>query len=483
MNWEKISRLSKERIKAIQNRKLRAFLRYRIPFSPYYHALFKASNIKFSDIKTTHDLKKIPFTGKEDIAPTKDNPAKPREFIMQPTLNLIKQFYSKPILFCLAIQKLIGINIKEKLEYEYKPTHIHFTTGRTALPTPFLYSTADIEKLKEAGRRMMDVYRISKENIAVNAFPYAPHLAFWQAFYGLSTVGLLSLHTGGGKIMGTEKICKSIQSMKATLLISMPGYAYHLIKKAAEQKLNFSEIRYVIFGGERVAPGLKDKIKELLIEMSAKEPKILSTYAFTEGKVAWPQCCEESGYHLYPDMEFIEVVDKNGEWVEEGEKGEIVYTALDWRGTVVLRYKTGDLGSIETEKCEYCGRTVPRIKQDIERKSEYREFRLTKLKGELINLNAFFPLLSSHKDIKEWQVELKKRHNDPFELDELYVYIASKPGINFEKLKEELARKISDETNISPTKIIKVDEKLLLQRLGMETELKEKRILDTRPKI
>ena len=480
-NWNKLSYLKKEDLERIQSRKLRQFIRYKIPFSPYYSQLFKKAGIKFSDIKTTADLKKIPFTEKEDIAPKARDPAKPRDFILQPSEQLIKQIYSKPMLLSLGIQKFFGTNIEEKLENEFKPIHIHFTTGRTASPTPFLYSQQDIKQLKEAGKRMMEVFGISKDNIAINAFPYAPHLAFWQTFFGLNTTNILSLHTGGGKITGTEKICKAIEAMKATMLIAMPGYAYHLVKEASESKMNFNSLKYVILGGERVPAGMKDKIKELLMRRGAKNPKVLSTYAFTEGKVAWSQCCEDSGYHLYPDMEFIEVVDNNGNVVEEGEKGEIVYTALDWRGTAVLRYKTGDLGVLEKEKCEFCGRTVPRIKQNIERKSEYKEFRLTKVKGELINLNAFYPLLSGHKAVKEWQIELKKKNNDPFELDELYVYIAPKSGIDFEKLKAELARKIKDETNISPTKIIKADEKSLAQRLGMETELKEKRILDKRP--
>lgn len=486
MNWQKISHLSKDKIKAMQDKKLQRFIRYQIPYHPYYNRIFKANNIKLTDIKTTQDLVKIPFTAKENIAPTAAEPKKYLDFVLQPNEGLIKKHAAKSALIKIGIQKIFGQGeqVKKKFEYEYKPIHLHFTTGRTALPTPFLYSARDIELLKEAGKRMMDVFGVPSDEIAINAFPYAPHLAFWQAFFGLTAANITSLQTGGGKILGTGGIIKAIENMKANLLIFMPGYAYHLMRIAAGEKRNFSSVKKVVFGGERVPPGLKDKIRDLLGEMGARNPEILSTYAFTEGRIAWPECSEEStGYHLYPDMEFIEIVDKNGERVGEGEEGEIVYTALDWHGSVVLRYKTGDITKgIYYERCPNCGRTVPRINADIQRKSEYKEFRLSKVKGTLVNLNAFFPLFMGNKDVEEWQVEIRKKNNDPYEIDEIFLYLAIKKGVDFNKLKLNLERQIHDELELRP-QIIKMDINELLQRLGMETELKEKRIIDKRPKI
>lgn len=217
-----------------------------------------------------------------------------------------------------------------------------------------------------------------------------------------------------------------------------------------------------------------------MLRGGAKNLKILATYALTEGKDAWAQCNERSGYHLYPDLEFIEVVDKKGERCEPGERGEIVYTALDWRGSVVVRYKTGDITKLEEGKCPFCNRTVPIISQDIERSSEYKEFRLTKVKGTLVNLNEFSEILTSHPYVREWQLVIQKERGLTYGLDELILYIAPKTGINFYRLKEELKRKIKDATEITPNKIVRVGEKELQEMLGLETELKEKRIIDKR---
>lgn len=470
MDWKILSHLSKNQIENLQNKKLRYFIHHKIPFSPYYNKLFRKHKINFSDIKTASDLKKLPFTSKGDIAPTKSNPKKYAEFILQPNKNTIKTYSSKKDLLKYLLNKNAAFR-------EFNPVHLHFTTGRTANAVPFLYTAYDLEKLREAGRRLMDIAGISKEERFVNAFPYAPHLAFWATFYAAEASGLFALHTGGGKILGTNKIIKSIESTKATLVAAIPGFAYHLLREAKSQGLDFSSVKKVFFGGERVSKGMRDKIKGMLKSLGSKNPEIFATYAFTEGKVGWVECKEQSGYHLYPDMEYIELIDKNGESVSENEKGEIVYTALDFRGTVVLRYKTGDIGSITYEKC-ICGRTVPRISSEIERSSEIREFNLTKIKGTIVNLNSFFELLNI-KEIEEWQVEIKKKNNDPYELDELIVYIAPKKNINFAELRTKLKNLLKEELEITP-EIIKMNMNKLLDRLGMETELKERRIVDNR---
>tara|TARA_B100000315_G_scaffold209565_1_gene205389 strand:+ start:14929 stop:16356 length:1428 start_codon:yes stop_codon:yes gene_type:complete len=473
MNWQQLQYLKPKNIKRLQDKFLRNFIQNQIPYHPYYRNLFKKNKISFDDIKTTDGLTKLPFTSKEDVAPTKSNPKRFLDFVLQPNKELIKKHAS-------LNEKIKSILDKSHLYYEYKPIHIHFTTGRSANAVPILYTSYDLEKLEESGKRMIDIFNISSNETIINAFPYAPHLAFWQTFYAAKGANLRSLQTGGGKILGTEKIIKSTESMKASVLAGMPGYLYHLLRTAKEKKSKLNDLKLVVFGGERVPSGLRNKIKSLLSAMHSKNPRVLSSYAFTEGKTAWVECKEEAGYHLYPDLEFIEIVDKNNERVNEGEKGEIVYTTLDWRGSVFLRYKTGDVTKgLYFEKCPHCKRTLPRIDGSIERSSEYKEFKLAKIKGSFVNLNAFFPIMMSHKDIEEWQVEIRKKNNDPYEVDELIAYVAPNKKANFEKLKKDLRNKITTATEVTP-QIVKVNLKELLQKLGMETELKEKRIVDNR---
>lgn len=480
MNWHQLSHLSSEELFRLQSKKFLNFIKYQVPYHPFYRQLFETHNLSASDFRSIHDIQKIPFTSKIDLAPTPEDRAKPRQFILQPNKELIKKHSPKTKLLSLGLQKILGRDVKSKLEYEYKPVHVHFTTGRTSLAVPFTYTKHDIYTLKISALRIFNTIQASKEDIAINGFPYAPHLAFWLAYHGTSSANMMALHTGGGKIMGTEKIIRGISNLKATLLIFMPGYLYHLLNEALRENADFSHVKYVVLGGERVSSGLRTKIKEMLSRLGAKNVTVFTTYAFTEAKTAWVECGEDSGYHLYPDLEFIELVNEHNEPVKDGEKGEVVYTALDWRGSTVLRYKTGDLcESIEHSPCPHCQRTVPRLKPPIERKSEFKEIFLTKIKGELVNLNLFFSLLHEFKEIHEWQVEIGKKNNDPYEIDELKLYLSLHQTTNPESLKKDIGKVIFDNTGVNADIIIE-ERQSVINRLGLETELKEKRIVDLR---
>ena len=101
----------------------------------------------------------------------------------------------------------------------------------------------------------------------------------------------------------------------------------------------------------------------MLNAQGARNVYIFGTYGFTEARTAWAECPTEnhlsSGYHLYPDKEIFEIIDPaTGEVKDDDEDGELVYTSLDSRASVMLRYRTGDIvkGGITHEPCPYCGR-------------------------------------------------------------------------------------------------------------------------------
>lgn len=481
-DWKKLTRMSRTEIAELQNSKLRWFFRHKLPYSPFFRQHLAANNLSWSDFQTTDDLQKIPLISKADVAPTEADRAKPRQFILQPDEHLIKKHATKQELLKLVKMKVMKEDAKAALEKEYKPLHLHFTTGRTALPTAFTYSNYDLEMLRETGRRAFNVAGFASSNVGLNAFPYSPHLGFWLAYYGLLEAGITSLATGGGKVMGTQKIMDSMERLKVNVVLMIPGYCYHLLRQAVKQKRDFSNLKYIVFGAERVSPAFREKVKELLAQVGANEVQILATYASTEAKTAWIQCAEHTGYHLYPDLEFIELVDPDGRRVQPGEPGEVVYTALDWRGTVVVRYRTGDLAQgIDYDPCPSCGRTVPRIMTDIQRRSEVKEFHLTKIKGELVNLNNVFPIMSSIKGLDEWQLIIRKRNNDQFDLDEIVIAASPKDGANFAEITKAIHQHMHADMQVSAIVEEKTTEELV-ESLGMETELKEKRIVDSRPK-
>ena len=87
------------------------------------------------------------------------------------------------------------------------------------------------------------------------------------------------------------------------------------------------------------------------------------------------------------------------------------------------------------------------------------------------------------RDIEEWQIELRKKDNDPFEMDELNVYVTPSAGAEKKHVEEEIREKMLQATEVAPNAIycIPIDE--IVKRLELETANKEKRIVDARPKI
>jgi len=243
-----------------------------------------------------------------------------------------------------------------------------------------------------------------------------------------------------------------------------------------------------VLGAGRVPPGFKLKLCTLLNEMGASDVRVMGTYGFTEARAAWSECSTaidvSSGYHTFPDKEIFEVIDpETGEVKGEGEDGELVYTCIDGRGSCVLRYRTGDFvkGGITYSPCPHCGRTVPRISSDIGRTSNIKNIQLSKIKGSLVNINDLEYLLDNRSEINEWQIEIVKKDNDPYEVDELILYVCPFGEIN----KEEFAHRLNDDvlsaTDVTFNRIIFVSADEIHRRIEIDSAVKAKKIVDKRP--
>lgn len=489
--WSRL-RISPRELRQFQNQKLHRFINEQLyPFSPFYRKLFDQNRIDPRKIRTVADLKHIPFSGKQDLLPTPENPQLARDFILQPDEDKIKQFWPLSKKMPLLFQKVLKGNefVQEMIGAEYRPIFLIATTGRTTAPVSFLYSDYDIRNLRLAGARMVEVFGLTPEDRGVNIFPYAPHLAFWQVALGGFESKIFLLSTGGGKALGTEGNLNAMEKLSPTLLLGVPGYVYHLLRTAKNEGRNLSSVKKVVLGAEKVPLGLKEKMSELLREMGASDVQVMGTYGFTEARLAWGECPTDlhisSGYHTYPDLEIFEIINpETGEPVAEGEKGEIVYTNIDSRGSCVLRYRTNDitLGGMTLEPCPHCGRTVPRIDSNIIRVSNIKAMNLTKIKGTQVDLNKLALILGDIKEIDEWQIEIRKKDDDPYEIDELILYIALHGNPNLDALRALIKEKFFTEEEITPTSIVVLPLEDILRRMGMETEMKEKRFLDRRPK-
>ncbi len=491
--WGRIARMSFGEIRELQNKKIKEFVNRQLyPFSPYYRNLFDANHIRPGDIKGVSDLAKVPLTSKSDFIGYTQDLEKYQDFILQPSQELIRQYWPKQKLLQLGLTSLCrGPNyLAHQLGEEYRPMFITFTTGTTNKPVPFVYSGYDIKNLHLSGSRMLTLFNMKGNDRAVNLFPYAPHLAFWQVVFGGFSSRVLILSTGGGKVVSSDGNVSAILKLKPSVILGVPSYVYHVLRLAREKGYEMSFVKKVVLGAGRVSEAFKIRLINLLSGMGAKDVSVFGTYGFTEARCAWVECPTHpdisSGYHLYPDKEIFEVIDPDtGELKKEGEDGELVYSSLDSRGSVVIRYRTGDFvkGGISYEPCPHCRLSVPRISSDITRLSDIKDLKLSKIKGTLVNLNNFINILNEFNQIAEWQIEIRKKDNDPYEVDELIIYVSANEGVQKEQLAEDIKRNILLSTELTPNEVIFLSLSEIVKRLELETASKEKRIIDSRPKL
>ena len=473
--WEKASIDEIHHQQAIT---LTHFLKSRVlPFTRHYQNMFQAAGLEAEDIRNTDDLVKIPFTDKAQLSETRD-------FVIVPDEAILKKQWSTKRLALRHGPK----SAKRLLERELRPIFMTSTTGRSSASVPFLYTQHDLDRLETSGRRLMEICRSKPEYRHINAFPFAPHLAFWQAHYAGLGFNTFTLSTGGGKTMGTDGNVRVISKLNPDAIIAMPTFLYHMLQEASEQNARWTQLKTLVLGGEKVPEGMRRKLRELCAKVGAEQVAVMSTYGFTEAKIAWSECLapegqSSAGFHIYPDMGFVEIIDPaTGQRVPDEQPGEIVFTQLDARGSIVLRYRTGDLieRGITHQPCPHCGRTCPRLLGKMSRVSDIHHLNLDKLKGTLVDFNQLEHLIDDTPGVGAWQLEIRKHNDDPLDVDELIVHAVSLNGS--QDLEATIKQRFQQKVELMPNAIELHTWEEMRKLQGVGTELKEQKVIDHRPK-
>jgi len=473
-------------MKERQGRQLHRFLRTKVyPYCPYYRRIMDSLKLKPDNFRRIEDIRRLPFTTKADIVPSADNPDRYRDIIIQPSPEQIQSELTITDKIAMFVKSQIFLrSARDQALDEYLPVMTTFTTGRSALPTPFVYTMRDIEVMREAGRRMFRVAGLTRtHDRGLNAMPFAPHLAFWQVAYAGLAVGLLLLHSGGGKGMGSEAILRLGERTGPTFLLGTPGYIYHLALLAEEGGYRITSIKKIILGAERVSPGYKEKLREQMARIGSPGVEIISTYGFTEAKKAWMENKDgpDSRFPTYPDLEYFEIIDpKTGENVAEGEPGEIVYTHLCGSGSVLLRYRTGDYvkEGLAWGRCARTGLLLPLLGTSITRSSDIK-----KVKGTLVDFNEVLAFFHRFSEVVDWQLVIDKADGQEHGRDIVQLNVVLAPEADAAAFDATLQREFRILTEISLDEINHQDRQTMTAELGMENLAKEARIVDRRSRF
>ena len=182
-----------------------------------------------------------------------------------------------------------------------------------------------------------------------------------------------------------------------------------------------------------IGESLRDKKLNLLASMQRIEEMwnapIYSTYASTEMSTSFAECQHRQGGHFRPELIYVEIIDDQGNRVNDGEIGEVIVTPLGVQGMPLIRFKTGDMSYLINDQCA-CGRTTQRIGPVIGRKAQ-----LLKYKGTNVFPNAIVSIVEANPDFVGCYVEA---YSAEFGEDRVVAFISNATkNYDLEKLKEE----------------------------------------------
>ena len=311
-------------------------LEYASRKSPFYQRLFKANDIQISTIKTEADFRRIPITTKEHL--------------QQQNLDFLAVDYTEII------------------------DHVT-TSGTLGNPVNFMLNEADLQRLTYNEYESFMIAGVTKNDVVQITTTLDRRFMAGMAYYlGLRKLGAGIVRTGSG-LPGLQ--WDSIQRFKPKYLVAVPSFLLKLIDFAQQNAIDYrsSSVKGVICIGESL---LNEKLEDSALRKRIKDlwdVELFSTYASTEMATAFTECELHKGNHILPNLIYTEILDENGNPVENGEAGELVVTPLQVESMPLIRYATGDMVMKIEGNCD-CGRNSNRIGPVIGRKKQ-----MLKIKG------------------------------------------------------------------------------------------------------
>ncbi len=324
---EEIETMPYEQMRALQSERLCRQVRHVWDNVPYYRSLMEEKGITPDDIKGVEDLHKLPFLKKDDLRD-------------QYPYGLL----AKPLSDCVRIQSTSG------------------TTGRRVVA---FYTQNDVDLWEDCCARAITAVGGTKEDVVQVAYGYGLFTGGAGMHGGSHKVGCLTLPMSSGN---TDRQIQFMMDLGATVLCCTPSYAAYIGEALKEMgyKPEDNKLKPGIFGAEPWTEEMRRDIEKALGN------KAYDIYGLTEtsGPGVAYECEDQSGMHINEDHFLAEIIDPDtGEVLPEGEKGELVFTALTKEAFPLLRYRTRDICVLSRGKCS-CGRTLIKMTKPMGRSDD-----------------------------------------------------------------------------------------------------------------
>lgn len=227
---------------------------------------------------------------------------------------------------------------------------LHASSGTSGKSTVVGYTPGDIDTWSNLMARNFTMVGLGPEDVFQNAVNYGLFTGGLGIHFGIERIGATAVPSGTGN---TRHQLEMMIDFGVTALHCTPSYALYLAETALEHDLvDLLSLRTGCFGAEPWSVNTRRELEEVL-GINAYDSYGLSEM-FGPG-VAF-ECQEKDGLHIWDDHFLVEVLDRDGEIVAPGERGELVLTSLTKEAMPLIRYRTGDITRVREDECP-CGRT------------------------------------------------------------------------------------------------------------------------------
>jgi len=302
-------------LKEIQNRRLRHLVKWAYERTGLYRRKFDEAGMKLKDIRKVDDLRKAPLT------------------------RYLEDFVKTPLSDKLAVP------IEEVKE-------VSSTSGTlSGFTQPFMMTKKEAKAYYQNEARMRAICGVTASDVVqvLTGFECCRN-----GYYYLGSTVLMD-HAGRRNM---DHQIRLTQVMGVTVLEHLPSQVLLYFERAKQLGIDIkkTKLRMVVGVGEGWAEAYRKKVeKEYGIPFR-------SAYGLVETSVLAAECPEGGGMHTAMDHFIIEVIDpETGKNLRPGEEGELVITPLNNIAMPLIRYRTGDVGSvIPYQRCK-CGNTHQKI--------------------------------------------------------------------------------------------------------------------------
>ena len=353
---EPIEIASIDEIKALQLVRLKWSVDHAYNNVAFYKKKYDEIGIHPSDLKHLEDIKLFPFTTKEDLR--KNYP------------------------FDMFAYKLRDI------------ARIHASSGTTGKPTVVAYTKNDLEMWEHLIERCLRASGMKKGDMLHNAYGYGLFTGGLGLHGGAEKMGLTVIPVSGGM---TARQVQLINDFKPKGITVTPSYILSILDEFRAQGLDpkKSSLEVGIFGAEPWTNSMRSEI-ESQFDMHA-----VDIYGLSEvlGPGVANECVEsKDGLHVWEDYFYPEIINvETGNVLEDGEKGELVFSSLCKEAFPIIRYRTKDL----TKLMKGTARSMRRMEKITGRSDDMMIIRgvnifPTQIEEQLLKIDS----LSPHFQIK-----------------------------------------------------------------------------------